>query len=104
MPALPLADGSEFRTLIERAFAELQELTRGADAVVEARAESRHCAISSDGTFVVSEWSFLVVDLFKNDSVDLVSPGRLIAVARPGGEIQLAPVVWRGDKLLLSYR
>jgi hypothetical protein len=34
----------------------------------------------------------LVVDLFKNDSVDLVSPGRLITVARPGGEIQLGGV------------
>jgi hypothetical protein len=92
IPELPLADGSPYRTVNERAFRELQELARGVDTVVEASAESRRCAFSSNGTFVDSEWSFRVVDLFKNESSGLVSPGVLITVARPGGELQLGGV------------
>jgi hypothetical protein len=92
MPELPLADGSPYRTVNERAFEELQDLARGADTVVEARAESRHCTFSSDGMFIDSEWSFRVVDFFKNTSSDLVSPGALITVRRPGGELHLGGV------------
>ena len=81
-PDVPLADGSPFQTLNERAFAKLKDIAGSTDIAVEVRAESRRCAFTAGETFVNSDWSFRVLEVFKNNSAGTIARGGLITVTQ----------------------
>ncbi len=67
----------------------LQEMTCQADAVVVATVRSKASQLTSDGTFIFTDYEVLVEDVLRNNSADLIQPKKEITVTRSGGAVSL---------------
>jgi hypothetical protein len=67
----------------------LRELTNNSDAVLIGVVKDHTSFLTTEGTFVFTDYSFTVEQILKNNPINLLHSLDSVCVTRPGGNVQL---------------